>query len=568
MSESQPEPAPQAPAARVRKALAGSAQPARPVVPLAPVLVRYDAFVAAALAVLAALAGRFIIGLTTPAELFGDRLTALIPLPVFSTLLSVFGTGAKHLFYGFLLLGEGVLTAVAGAVYWSLRNRFVPGHGADYRDAPVIILLLWLVSAGILAPLIGGGFFGAGLTGGIPGVFGSEFLPHTIFALAFITLLRRDEPAAAETGRAEGRAISRRRLLQQAGFAAAVVAGGALAWDFISAGVGSVLGIGGTNRPALKLGNVPDKIVPPPVPTYGPWTPVSGQSAEVTSANDFYYVSKNLAGDPTIAGSAWKLSIGGMVTSPYSLSYADLKALPTIERYHTLECISNEVGGNLMSSARFTGVSLADVLNRAGIQHGASELIFHAADGYSDSLHLSQALDPRSLVVYLINGAPLPQPHGYPARLLVPGLYGMKNCKWLTSVELGSGSYTGYWEQQGWTREARVKMTARIDVPHDGDLLVARPTYIAGVAYSGDKGIAEVQVSTDSGQTWQPATLRRPLGPLTWVLWEYAWTPPAGGQYVLAARAIALDGTVQTANSAPPLPDGSSGYDAISVVTR
>ncbi|HEV2461205.1 MAG TPA: hypothetical protein VGS80_22875, partial [Ktedonobacterales bacterium] len=119
MSESQPEPAPEAPTARVRKAIASLAQPARPAVPLAPVLIRYDAFVAAALALLAALAGRFIVGLTTPAELFGDRLIALIPLQVFSTLLSVFGTGAKHLFYGFLLLGEGVLTAVAGTLYWS-----------------------------------------------------------------------------------------------------------------------------------------------------------------------------------------------------------------------------------------------------------------------------------------------------------------------------------------------------------------------------------------------------------------------------------------------------------------
>src|SRR5215472_5528436 len=129
MSETQPEPASETTTARVRKALASSVQPARPVVPLALVLVRYDAFIAAALALLAALAGRFVVGLTTPAELFGDRLTALIPLPVFSTLLSIFGSGAKHLFYGFLLLGEGVLTAVAGAIYWSLGNGFAPDRG-------------------------------------------------------------------------------------------------------------------------------------------------------------------------------------------------------------------------------------------------------------------------------------------------------------------------------------------------------------------------------------------------------------------------------------------------------
>jgi len=162
---------------------------------------------------------------------------------------------------------------------------------------------------------------------------------------------------------------------------------------------------------------------------------------------------------------------------------------------------------------------------------------------------------------------PLTQAHGFPARLLIPGLYGMKNGKWLTALELGSGGYTGYWEQQGWNREAHVKMTARIDTPHDGDLLLAQPTFVAGVAYSGAAGVAQVDVSVDGGQTWQPANLKRPLGTLTWVLWGYAWTPTSG-QYVIAARVIDLEGNVQSPATAAPLPDGASGYNAISVVVR
>jgi DMSO/TMAO reductase YedYZ molybdopterin-dependent catalytic subunit len=288
----------------------------------------------------------------------------------------------------------------------------------------------------------------------------------------------------------------------------------------------------------------------------------------VTNTNDFYYVSKNLAADPQIDASSWNLQITGLVERPYSLSYDELRALPQIERYHTLECISNEVGGNLMSNARFVGASLADMLQHAGIKNGASDLIFHAADGYSDSLHMSQALDPRSLVVYEINGEALPQPHGYPARLLIPGLYGMKNGKWLSSLEVGSGSYTGYWEERGWTNEAHVKTMSRIDIPHANDLLLAKPMYIAGVAFAADRGIARVDVSTDSGQTWQTATLRRPLGNLTWVLWEYSWTPPASGTYIIAVRAVDGQGYVQQPTIAPPLPDGSSGYHAISVTVR
>jgi DMSO/TMAO reductase YedYZ molybdopterin-dependent catalytic subunit len=331
--------------------------------------------------------------------------------------------------------------------------------------------------------------------------------------------------------------------------------------------VGNLIGLPGSHGPRLSLGDVPAKIVPPPVPQYGAYTAVRGQTAELTSPTDFYYVSKSLDGDPQIAAGAWRLQITGLVSAPYSLSYDDLKALPQVRQYHTLECISNDVGGPLMSNGDFTGVSLADLLNRAGIRPGASELVFHAADGYSDALHLSQALDPRSLVVYLLDGQPLPEPHGYPARLLIPGLYGMKNGKWLTSLELGSGGYTGYWEQRGWTPIAAVKLTSRMDVPHDGDLLLARSTYLAGVAYGGAKGIAEVDVSLDGGQTWQPANLKRPLGELTWVLWEFAWTPTSG-QHVLAVRAIDLLGNVQTPASAPTLPDGASGYDAISVVVR
>jgi DMSO/TMAO reductase YedYZ molybdopterin-dependent catalytic subunit len=540
------------------------------------------ALLAATFAVLAALAGRFVLAWPTPAEIFADRLTTLIPLPIFSRLLDAFGHDAKHWFFGVLLLGEGLLTAAVGLLYVFLRQtlrRRVGQIGAlrlssapAYTEIPVLALVLWLLSAGLLAPVIGGGLLGAGLPGGMAGVLGSELLPNVAFAVALVVLWRRAFAASTAAASSLGRRLSRRRLLRDSAFALAVVAGGAVAWDFITGGLGRLLGLANPAGPAVNLGDVPAH-VPPPRPDYADWAPIAGQTPEVTSAASFYYVSKNLASDPSLDASSWRLTIDGMVDAPYSLSYDDLRALPPTQRYHTLECISNEVGGDLMSNALFTGVSLADILTRANVRSGASEVVFRAADDYSDRLHLAQALDPRSLIVYLINGAPLPQAHGFPARLLIPGLYGMKNGKWLTSLSVDGGDYTGYWEQQGWTREAHIKMTTRIDVPRDQDLIARGSVTIAGVAYSGDRGIGRVDVSTDGGETYHPAefhpaTLRRPLGPLTWVLWRYIWTPPASGTYVLIARAIDAQGDVQSPHEDSPLPDGASGYHRISVFVR
>lgn len=539
------------------------------------------ALLAAVIGIMGSLAARSFFGLPTPAELFGDQLTALIPLPLFSRLLNLFGPNTKHWYYGSLLVIEGLLTMVVGtgalrlraryAIRWRAwsRGRLFAGTVPGYVEALPLTLALWLLSAGIVAPLLGAGLFGAGLAGGIVGVFGAELLPNGLFALALVALLRRAAfaPASQSTG-APDSAFSRRRLLGQVGFAATVVVGGALAWVFISDVLSSATGGSIGARPQLRLGPMPDRIVPPPVPTYADWSPARGQTTEVTPTARFYYVSKNLASDPTVDQSTWRLSIKGLVDHPYTLSYAELLALPTVERFHTLACISNQVGGNLISTARFTGVRLADLLNRAGIATGATTMIFRAADGYADALHLSQALDPDALVVYRINGEPLPAAHGFPARMLIPGLYGMKNGKWLSELELTGADFTGFWEERGWTREATIKTMSRIDLPHDGDFLLLQPTTLAGIAFAGARGIARVDVSTDGGQTWQPATLRRPLGALTWTLWQFAWTPPAGGSYVLAVRAIDLDGNVQTPATADPLPDGASGYHAISVVVR
>lgn len=555
------------------------------------------ALVAGAVSAVASFAVRLLLAVPTPAELYGDRATVLVPLPLFSKLLELFGTNAKHLFFYTLTIAAALLAALGGVLYWNARRlvlvrtggRLGPvtlGQTVTWVEAGALGLAMYAVALLVVSPALGAGFLGTQLAGGIGAALISLLFPVVAYALTFVSLIRRERSArwggaaggavrgdAANQEPAEGagagRGYSRRRLLRSGIFAAVVIGGGALAWEFITSGLGNTFGLrpATSKAPRLNIHDVPERIVPPPTPTYGAWTPVADQTPEVTATDSFYYVSKNLDSDPNIKSGGWQLKVGGHVERSLTLSYADLKGLPRVERYHTLECISNWVGGPLMSNARFAGASLADLLNSAGIKAGASELIFRAADGYSDRLHLAQALDPRSLIVYEINGEPLPQAHGYPARLLIPGLYGMKNGKWLTSLEVGTGDYTGYWEERGWTREARVKTMARIDVPGDSDFVPARPGFIAGVAFAADRGIARVDVSTDGGETWQEAALRRPLGDLTWTLWELPWTPTPGGYY-LVARAVEMDGSVQTPAEAPPLPDGASGYHVAHVTVR
>jgi hypothetical protein len=232
-------------------------------------------------------------------------------------------------------------------------------------------------------------------------------------------------------------------------------------------------------------------------------------------------------------------------------------------------CISNPVGGRYMGNALWEGVPLAHLLEKAGgVRKGATKVVLHAADDYSDSIHLAKALESTTVVAVRMNGETLPQGHGYPARLLVPGIYGMKHVKWITHIEVIDTDYQGYWQQSGWSDPAPIHMTARIDTPLTGKTLSANKlTYVAGVAFAGNSGISQVDVSFDGGQSWQSATLKQPLSDLTWVLWEMPWKPSAGN-YVVTARAIDGQGNVQSPVNAPPLPNGSSGYHNVRVTVR
>jgi hypothetical protein len=219
-----------------------------------------------------------------------------------------------------------------------------------------------------------------------------------------------------------------------------------------------------------------------------------------------------------------------------------------------------------MSTGRFQGVSLKSLLDQASPQASATWVGFKARDGYSESLPMTLVAGaPEILLAYELDGAPLPMAHGFPARILIPGHYGMKGPKWLDSIDLVNHEAGGYWEQQGWDHNAVIKTTARFDVPNRGQIIKRATIAVAGVAFSGTRGISRVEYSTDNGARWSDATFDAPLSPLTWVIWHASWTPAAEGSYTLKVRATDLAGKVQDKTEAGSFPSGASGYHTIQV---
>jgi DMSO/TMAO reductase YedYZ molybdopterin-dependent catalytic subunit/uncharacterized membrane protein len=292
-------------------------------------------------------------------------------------------------------------------------------------------------------------------------------------------------------------------------------------------------------------------------------------NSEVTSNDNFYRVAIDIF-DPSVNESTWNLQLAGLIGNPKSFTLADLQNLPQTEQYSTFECVSNNVNGNLISNAKWTGVKISDLLSDAGnAQASAQYAIFTSVDGYSVGIPLAKAMMSDSLLAYQMNDAALPTRHGYPLRAVIPGLYGMMSAKWITKIELASSPYSGYWQTRGWTNDATVETLAFISVPENGSSLSLAKNngsiMLGGVAFAGDRGISKVEVSVDGGKTWQTATLKPEISKLTWSLWAYQWTPTSTGAYDIYARATDGNGALQTSTVAPTFPNGATGYAIISV---
>src|SRR5205823_12604876 len=263
---------------------------------------------------------------------------------------------------------------------------------------------------------------------------------------------------------------------------------------------------------------------------------IAGITPRITANEDHYTVDTTLV-KPRVDVASWALEIKGQVESPFSITYDQLLDLEAVEQAHTLECISNYVGGDLISTAVWTGVPLRDLLNRAQVKPTAYDVVFTSVDGYTDSIPIAKAMEERTLVAYLMNGKTVPQDHGYPARMLVPNIYGMKNVKWIRTIEVVNYDFIGYWQQQGWSDGAPVNTNARIDLPGRNVRWAGGAITVAGIAFAGARGISKVELSSDGAKSWGLATLEAPMGPLTWRRWSYAWTPNGAGPAKLIVRA-------------------------------
>ena len=291
-----------------------------------------------------------------------------------------------------------------------------------------------------------------------------------------------------------------------------------------------------------------------------------GLSPLAVSNDQFYRIDTALE-VPQVDVSSWHLDVKGMVDHPLTFTYDQLLAMPLYEQYVTIACVSNTVGGPLVGNTLWTGVRLKDVLAQAGVQHGATQIVGRSVDGFTVGFPTAWATAPERepLIVVGMNRVPLPADHGFPARLIVPGLYGYVSAtKWLSSVELTTReAVDGYWVPLGWAKDAPILTQSRIDYPASGKQLPPGPVQIAGVAWAPDRGVSRVEVSLDGG-AWQMATMSRPISNATWVQWLLPWTA-ASGRHTIEVRATDDSGAVQTDQVTDPAPDGARGHHRITV---
>jgi DMSO/TMAO reductase YedYZ molybdopterin-dependent catalytic subunit len=508
--------------------------------------------VAAILMTLVLVLLREVLEIATPAELVGDRLAPRLSIYEFLTLLVRYGgynelkqLGVSSVLGGQLAVGilGGVLYAIV--VAWQRpRQSGQPlrrGIGrTELLFVGVFVGVLWLTILIVLWPVLHTHY------GGLPRATATVVTmlawlsAFAVYGIALMLLFGMMLSPASLNASA--------RLPEPSGRRAILVGG---------IGVLATVATGGVLRRLYQRATFSYDGLRYRGPDIQPITP-----------NDrFYIVSKNVI-DPRITPSIWRLEVTGFVQQPRSYRYDDLRALPAITQETTLECISNEVGDGLMSNALWKGVPMHRLLEASGPQPGVVDVLLHAADGYTDTLTLEKAMHPTTLVVYEMNGEPLSPRHGYPVRIIVPGLFGKNHVKWVTRLELVNAHVKGFYAQQGWGPSFVIPTTSRFDQPaHEQTISmpVGATVPLKGIGFAGARGVSRIEVSLDNGQSWQEARIDYRGAPMAWILWSYDWTPLQAGRHILVVRATDGTGAVQTPAERNADPEGATGYHRITV---
>ncbi|NQX06436.1 molybdopterin-dependent oxidoreductase [Rathayibacter sp. VKM Ac-2856] len=467
----------------------------------------------------------------SPLVAVGGFVIDIVPPGVKDTVIALFGTGDKLVLLVSLGLAVALLAIAAGLM--------------EYRKTPLGVLLLAAVAGlGALAAVSREGASGVDAA---PSVVGMVAGAMVLRAASARLRSWEEEPAQGSTDRR-----SFLRLVGVAG-AAAVVAG--VGARIVTAAASAVTAV----REAVVL--PAPAATAAPIPATGVLDSIEGISPYVTSNDDFYRIDTALS-VPSVDPADWSLKITGMVEEEITLTWDELLALPLEEHLVTLSCVSNEVGGDLIGTALWLGYPIRELLARARPTAGADMVLSRSIDGFTASSPLEVLADEgrASLLAVGMNGQPLPVEHGFPVRMVVPGLYGYVSAtKWVTELKVTTfEADTAYWSTRGWTERGPIKVESRIDVPRQGQAVPAGTVAVAGVAWAPHTGISKVEVQIDGG-AWQPARLAEAVTADTWIQWVYEWEAVAGDHVVLV-RATDAEGLVQTQDEAPPAPDGATGW--------
>lgn len=472
-----------------------------------------------------------------PVTAIAERITRMTPGPVVERAIKILGHWDKPFLLLLILLGVGAAFAWAGLL--ARRSWW----------APVIVY--------VVLALVGGAavrWQPRGTT--------IDVLPVAVgFAtwlvcLSLLTdqLRRLEAEPAEESSRPAGTEHTRRAFLLRAG----LVLGASVA----AGGVGRVVGRGRRHveeaRRLLRLPGVTEPTLPP-----GVRLDLEGITPWATRASDFYRIDTAFV-VPAIEPVDWQIRIHGMVEREVVLTYQQLINRQISEAWITLNCVSNEVGGDLIGNAWWSGVRLADLLDEAGVRPGADAVLQTSEDGWTCGTPLSVLTDNRdAMLAVAMNGRPLPIEHGFPVRTIVPGLYGyVSACKWVVDIEVTRfADIEAYWTERGWAEKGPVKIASRIDVPRGGGEIASSGGRVGGVAWAQHTGIQAVEVSVDDGP-WRRATLGTVPSSDTWVQWA-ATVDVEPGDHVLAVRAIDAHGDTQTGEEQGTVPDGATGWHRV-----
>jgi len=482
-------------------------------------------------------------GIPTPVELFSYYILEHINAGRFVDLQIAFSPNSKTAPLGLAVLGMIAAGTILSLLYAPLVRLHLPVDSYRPKRREWLIALAFAVALTLVGSILfqeelRQNQFGAPiLTATLLSILGL-FLDFVAYAIVLCLAYRAILPKQAATS--ADPVAGRRLLLSRTGVAVL--------------GVGASVGTLGAISQYLKGYTSYD----------GTRTPSPQNVTSPITPNDQHYVVTQNTVDPTVNADVWQLEVTGLVGSAGTYSYDALQKLPSTSRAITLECIANEVGAHLMSTAVWQGVTLSTLLQQHGGANNAAKYVaFYSVDGYTVSLPLAEVLEADALLAWRMNGEVLPQRHGFPLRVLIPGRYGEENPKWLMRVELTDHFVGGLYSDQHWSN-APLHLTSRIDRPVD-KVAVGHPVEVGGIAFGGSLGIQKVEVSTDKGLTWNEVTLQPALSKDSWVLWTWQWTPATFGKYTLVVRATNGKGELQEEKKQGTVASGAKGYHIVQV---